>query len=465
MNLVRIFNILSDHTLLRKGSPIRIIDLLKANKDTFNSQNYKTKEEQKKQLLKIFEEAKANAKSDGVDENGLRELSTLLDELLLLTGTVSHPLVFPEYEGKNIAPKPSISNILFLFGNPNTGKSYGFQPSNLGLTLGTKFYYEKITVSGGIGNEFRGLQSSDLAISMDVINRSIKLGPLLITLMRAVLNPTVPHVIVLDDAHNQNLSSLLSEFTPVFKEGEKVVAYSKDKKHDLVEALGKNFKTSDVVNISQFNDVIRSVRDYFEKNGIKCGNSKITNRVSGEDIEIIFPDNFFLLVAGNYNQHTTNIFADWRDRAVVKSIHSLSSDLIERPNYKNDPKKVSFNRINQALKEVLSLHNIFDFDRYLFGIFKVEGQSDDFLIKFAFAMIKNSLVEHGNSHKVNLIGKDLIAKLQGLDENPLVIKQVENGLYSVEFSKSIEGILLSKEKSVQVQNQILHALNLYQQED
>ena len=37
----------------------------------------------------------------------------------------------------------------------------------------------------------------------------------------AIVNSKVPHVVFLDDFHNQDISSLLSEYTPLFKAQQK----------------------------------------------------------------------------------------------------------------------------------------------------------------------------------------------------------------------------------------------------
>jgi len=68
-------------------------------------------------------------------------------------------------------------NIYFKVGQPNTGKSHGFSQTEVKNCIADTGYrelkYKKVSVSGGEGNEFRGLQSSDLAISFDPVNSTI----------------------------------------------------------------------------------------------------------------------------------------------------------------------------------------------------------------------------------------------------------------------------------------------------
>ena len=123
-----------------------------------------------------------------------------------------------------------LENIFFKIGQPNTGKSYFFEKQNLESYLGSlnttdknlPVQYIKIPVSGGVGNEFKGLQNTDLAISFDPVNKSIKFGDFLKVLMQAIITPDKNFVVFLDDFHNQNISSLLSEYTPLFKKQQKI---------------------------------------------------------------------------------------------------------------------------------------------------------------------------------------------------------------------------------------------------
>ena len=106
-----------------------------------------------------------------------------------------------------------MNNIYFKIGQPNTGKSHGFKEYSLkadAIFKDQDFKYKIIPVSGGIGNEYKGLQNTDLALSYDPIKTEVRFGEFLQLLIKAILQPSKSHVVFLDDFHNQDISSLLS---------------------------------------------------------------------------------------------------------------------------------------------------------------------------------------------------------------------------------------------------------------
>ena len=90
-----------------------------------------------------------------------------------------------------------MENIVFKIGQPNTGKSFRFEQKYLEENeFKIEIKYLKIPVSGGVGNEYKGLQNTDLAISYDPINETIRFGDFLKHLMRAIINPNIPLIII-----------------------------------------------------------------------------------------------------------------------------------------------------------------------------------------------------------------------------------------------------------------------------
>ena len=281
-----------------------------------------------------------------------------------------------------------MNNIYFKIGQPNTGKSHGFQKKQL-----LKFFlfkdlkdehYKPIPVSGGIGNEYKGLQNTDLALSYDVINKTIKFGDFLKTLMSAIIQPSKPHVVFLDDFHNQDISSLLSEYTPLFKGQQKIdlTEYEETIKEagiDLNLLNAEKFETVEHF-ITQWNILINRIKNLNKK----IVSIPITNRISGSSLELIFPINFYLLGAANFNEKTLNIFADWNDRAEIDIIDPIK---IQKEAFREEDGQIKLGKtmleedegkfikcclkMNTNLQVILENQNIFDHEKYCFGIWKV----------------------------------------------------------------------------------------------
>jgi len=299
-----------------------------------------------------------------------------------------------------------IPNIFFKIGQPSTGKSYFFKEDNLKKILGDNLEYKKIPVSGGIGNEYKGLQNTDLAISYDVVNRNIKFGEFLQFLMKAIVNPNDNYVVFLDDFHNQDISSLLSEYTPLFKSQQKVSLKDKITEVDIVNM--EEFESVDKF-IKEWNKFIRSLGVHYES---------VTNRVSGDDLLLLFPGNFYLFGAANFNEKTISIFADWADRAVIEYIDPI--EVMEKIKEENEFIKCA-KKLNYNLKEVLENNFIFDYEKYCFGIWKIVDENGEIItdeakqkeiIKFFFFMIKNSLIYNNKNSEINEIGWELIKKMK-----------------------------------------------------
>lgn len=307
-----------------------------------------------------------------------------------------------------------IPNIYFKIGQPSTGKSYGFQEENLKEKYfedKKKIFYKKIPVSGGVGNEYKGLQNTDLALSYDVVNKTLKFGEFLQVLMKAISNPTVPHIVFLDDFHNQDISSLLSEYTPLFKAQQKVDLTKNEKI--------KNAPSLDIFIVEEFervddfifgwNEFIKSLDIHYES---------ITNRISGEDLLLVYPANFYLFGGANFNEKTISIFADWVDRAVIEYVDPLKNMyfLEDENNFISCAKK-----LNENLKEILEDKLIFDYEKYCFGIWKVKDENEKIIddekkqkeiIRFFFSMIKNSLIYNNKNSEINEIGWRLIQNMK-----------------------------------------------------
>lgn len=310
-----------------------------------------------------------------------------------------------------------IPNIYFKIGQPSTGKSYGFQEENLKEKYfedKKKILYKKIPVSGGVGNEYKGLQNTDLALSYDVVNKTLKFGEFLQMLMKAISNPTIPYIVFLDDFHNQDISSLLSEYTPLFKAQQKV---------DLTD----NEQIKDTPNLGIFQlKEFEKVEDFILKWNefiidLKVHKESITNRISGEDLLLVYPSNFYLLGCANFNEKTISIFADWADRAVIKYI-----DPIENMSLLKDESDFiqCAKSLNHNLEIILEDYNIFDYEKYCFGIWKVKDENKKIIddekkqkeiIRFFFSMIKNSLIYNNKNSEINEIGWRLIQSMKDDD--------------------------------------------------
>lgn len=306
-------------------------------------------------------------------------------------------------------------NIYFKIGQPSTGKSYGFNIKSLQDTAQfaklTPQRYKMIPVSGGVGNEYKGLQNTDLAISYDVVQHSIRLGEFLKFLMKAILNPADDYVLFLDDFHNQDISSLLSEYTPLFKAQQKV---------DLIDIVD----IPDDLNIDEWPTTQEFIKRWnmFVDSLDDVAVVPITNRLSGEDIKLIYPSNFYLFGAANFNEKTTNIFADWQDRATITYIDPLEQMELLRDKYPSDEFVECVVSINNHLKDILENdHDIYDIERYCFGIWKIVDATDNItedkeeqkkLVRFFFGMIKNSLIYNNKNSMINNIGKKLLQKLK-----------------------------------------------------
>jgi len=333
-------------------------------------------------------------------------------------------------------------NIVFIIGQPNTGKSYKFEESQIfNGEDSNKYTYLKVPVSGGVGNEYKGLQNTDLAITYDPIKKELKFGEFLQSLMSAIVNPSVPHVVFLDDFHNQDISSLLSEYTPLFKAQQK-------------RKITQPLKTNDVYK-EYFSDVDEFITIWNNFITTHCSNIPIvplTNRISGQSLNLVYPSNFYLLGAANFNENSLNIFADWEDRA--KIIYKNPIDTFN-PTLNSEDSKSKFleccKTLNSNLRDILEAKNIFDYDRYCFGMWKVfnsEGkliskiEEQKQIIEFFFGMIKNSLKFNNKNSYINDIGWQLIVKMQK----------------NTWFQKHIEKITDFET----VNYQILHKYNIYE---
>ena len=306
------------------------------------------------------------------------------------------------------------NNIYFVIGQPNTGKSYDFEEKQLFKTgqNDIDYKYLKIPVSGGIGNEYKGLQNTDLAITFDPIKRKLRFGEFLQILMSAIVNSQVPHVVFLDDFHNQDTSSLLSEYTPLFK------AQQKRELQDI-EATHEIFKDS-FASIEEFIDRWNLLIDEKFQGLPYVG---ITNRISGKSLKLLYPSNFYILGAANFNKNSLNIFADWEDRAEIEYKNPIE-DFKTSSKY-NEVKDNEFVKcclqLNEALKEILKVEGIYDSEKYCFGMWKMfdynralinDEKQQIQLIKFFFRMIKNTLKFNNKNSLINSIGEELFKRMQ-----------------------------------------------------
>ncbi len=329
----------------------------------------------------------------------------------------------------DLIPTGIANSITFNIGQPNTGKSYNFEESKLfKLESVNKYKYLKIPVSGGIGNEYKGLQNTDLAITYDPIKEELRFGEFLQMLMSAIVNPKVPHVVFLDDFHNQDISSLLSEYTPLFKGQQK----RKIKELTNNDIFNEEFSSTDEF-IKQWNRFIKSHCDKDEDNN-DIPVVRLTNRVSGDSLSLVFPSNFYLLGAANFNENTLNIFADWEDRAEVTYKYPVET-FIESDFYRANETDEFLQCcifMNKKLKEILESKGIFDYERYCFGMWKIVTSNEAIIaddnkkktIKFFFGMIKNALKLNNKNSEINNIGWELMQQMQGNEWFKSNIKEV-----------------------------------------
>jgi len=386
------------------------------------------------------------------NENSITELTDKEKRFIVGDDTKSNK-VFLSFL-KYITPKEDVElqgidfNIQFNIGQPNTGKSYNFDKSRIFKVEDKEHYrYLKIPVSGGIGNEYKGLQNTDLAITFDPINKELRFGEFLQRLMSAIVNPKVPHVVFLDDFHNQDISSLLSEYTPLFKAQQK----------DTVSAIDP----SNPIYNNEFSDASEFIKNWNTFIDTHCStitNVPLTNRISGDSLKLIYPDNFYLLGAANFNENTLNIFADWEDRANItykNPIKTFDFELSETDaEIEENVKFLECCRlINTNLKQILKEKEIFDYDRYCFGMWKIVKADKSIIntaserknaIIFFFGMIKNSLKFNNKNSYINDIGWKLIILLQENQWFKENIKQLTN--------------------NTEVNCEILYDLNIYEDE-
>lgn len=340
-----------------------------------------------------------------------------------------------------ISPIDVNDNITFIIGQPNTGKSYKFEKSILFPNVNeNSFKYVKIPVSGGIGNEYKGLQSTDLAITYDPIKKELRFGEFLQILMSAIVNPNVPHVIFLDDFHNQDISSLLSEYTPLFKSQQKRDILNINSSHEI---FNQTFSSTD--------EFIKIWNKFIKEHCLDIPKVPITNRISGESLYLVYPSNFYLLGAANFNANTLNIFADWEDRARI-----TYKDPIETFTLSNDAGFVECcKELNTKLRSILENKNIFDYEKYCFGMWKIvepdgnpisDPSKQKDIFRFLFGMIKNSLRFNNKNSLINTIGKSLFIEMQSNDWFRSNIKEINQDLEDKVFFK------------------ILHTYNIYEED-
>lgn len=337
----------------------------------------------------------------------------------------------------------SINNIDFVIGQPNTGKSYHFEEKqifNNGIN-NNDYKYLKIPVSGGIGNEYKGLQSTDLAITYDPIKKEIRFGEFLQILMSAIVNPNIPHVIFLDDFHNQDISSLLSEYTPLFKSQQKRDIPNIDSSNEI---FNQTFSSTD--------EFIKIWNKFIKEHCLDIPKVPITNRISGESLYLVYPSNFYLLGAANFNANTLNIFADWEDRARI-----TYKDPIETFTLSNDDAGFveCCKELNTKLRSILENKDIFDYEKYCFGMWKIvepdgnpisDPSKQKDIFRFLFGMIKNSLRFNNKNSLINTIGKSLFIEMQSNDWFRSNIKEINQDLEDKVFFK------------------ILHTYNIYEED-
>lgn len=378
-----------------------------------------------------------------------------------------------------------MNNIYFKVGQPNTGKSHGFKKEELlkdESFLGKDIEYKVIPVSGGVGNEYKGLQNTDLALSYDAINKTIRFGEFLQLLMSAIVQPEKVHVAFLDDFHNQDISSLLSEYTPLFKGQQKInlTPYTEliaKEGIDLELLKTEEFETAEHF-ISKWNQLIEKIKNQVKSEDKEITSIPITNRISGSSLELLFPNNFYLLGAANFNEKTLNIFADWNDRAEIDTIDPIDTQETAFREYNNqifkigdkaalEEDKAKFIKccksMNNALKEILYNENIFDYEKYCFGIWKVVNEHGDIvsqnnrikIIKFFFSMIKNSLIYNNKNSEINKIGWKLIVAMKN---EPWFISNM--GIPN-EKIEELNKLYVDNEQENSDILKILHSFNIY----
>ena len=338
----------------------------------------------------------------------------------------------------------NLPNIYFKIGQPNTGKSYGFGEYELKKKYfkKTNIVYRKIPVSGGVGNEYKGLQNTDLAIGYDAVNRNIKFGEFLKMLMCSIINPDNIYIVFLDDFHNQDISALLSEYTPLFKPQQKIDLKDSE---TIKNASKLNLLTQDIFEnsdefIKEWNNLMLQLKEEYEQKDKRISIESITNRISGNDLFLVYPANFYLLGAANFNEKSLNIFTDWSDRAHIEYVNPIEimkdiNNIIVDKNTKDFVECVK--QINYNLKDILEEEMIFDYEKYCFGIWKIvdennkiisESKKQKELIKYLFFMIKNSLIYNNKNSQINKIGWKLIKKMH------------ENNFFKTLFEEEIENI-------------------------
>ncbi|RXK11671.1 hypothetical protein CP965_12945 [Halarcobacter mediterraneus] len=334
-----------------------------------------------------------------------------------------------------------INNIEFIIGQPNTGKSYKFEEKQIFKT-GTNhidYKYLKVPVSGGIGNEYKGLQNTDLAITIDSIKKEIKFGEFLQFLMSAIVNPKIDHVVFLDDFHNQDISSLLSEYTPLFKSQQKRVVKEVDEGNEIFTEY-----------FDSANDFIKEWNTFMDEHCKDIPIVPITNRISGNSLKLVYPKNFYLLGAANFNEYSLNIFADWEDRANIAYKDPI--DTFDK-NIEGNDFAICCKELNQHFKDILEENKIFDYEKYCFGQWKIVNSNGDIIdnlreqketIKFFFGMIKNSLKFNNKNSEINRLGWDLMCR-------------VKNNTWIKENLKELSDID-SSEKNFR----LLHKFNIYE---
>lgn len=375
------------------------------------------------------------------NENSLKEIETFLTE------DDSYKCFLKKFKESASLHKLE-SNIKFIIGQPNTGKSFDFEEKQIFKDgrNNDSYKYLKIPVSGGIGNEYKGLQSTDLALTYDPIKKELRFGEFLQVLMSAIVNPNIPHVIFLDDFHNQDISSLLSEYTPLFKSQQKRDIPNIDASHEI---FNQTFSSTE--------EFIKIWNKFIKENCLDIPKVPITNRISGESLYLVYPSNFYLLGAANFNQNSLNIFADWEDRAKIQYKQPIE-DFLKTNIYQkikdNDFFKCCLT-LNNELKNILEENNIFDNEKYCFGMWKMFDYEQNLidnpkeqkeLIKFFFGMIKNSLRFNNKNSLINTIGKDLFNVMQEDSWFSKNIVTINQDLEEKEFFK------------------ILHTYNIYEED-
>ncbi len=378
---------------------------------------YKTKAPKK--IIEITENELNCILNEEVSDNNATESDTQnIDEAELneFTSFIKH---FEQNENEIVLNNVN-ENIIFNIGQPNTGKSYKFEESQIFKKDDLNRYnYLKIPVSGGVGNEYKGLQNTDLAITYDPIKQELKFGEFLQTLMSAIVNPSIPHIIFLDDFHNQDISSLLSEYTPLFKAQQKSEL---EQPMDSESIYNKTFKNVDIF--------IQEWNDFIEKHCIDIPVVPLTNRVSGNSLKLVYPDNFYLLGAANFNENTLNIFADWEDRAKINYINPIESfkykETVEFRLENQDEQDFleCCILLNTTLKKILKDKTIFDDEKYCFGLWKtvyIEDKKVKLIdkkdkqievVNFFLSMVKNALKFNNKNSEINVIGWKLITDMQ-----------------------------------------------------